>query len=354
MGFINYIKDKKDFCQLVDLLDLVDLELFDTKELDILTQYKLNEDNINFNNVINLCKFPICSDLYDKNKNCIEDAVFYKVVTYNQKEDLFILDKKTKHIIVDNINLYYWYSRINYLFSSKRHINFTKDSIDEYTILTIQDIKEEIVNMVRNRQDELMKLNYDRLYKEGENLIKDEDLIDNLTQEVKINYVYDINMYDIKPKLDYIYTGRKNSSLVVENNLAYFILMYLRDKQQILDLTDNAFYKTIDDNCYDARNLNEKFYKHEKKMEIYEELKSSLEIDEDLNRFKAIIYAVKQAGKTVVINDNKYDNFINKRHCPCDIEVGTYHSGHIALKDIKTVKFSRKVLFDIEEYNKGL
>lgn len=354
MSLMDYIKGNKDFCQLVDFLDLVDLKYFNEKELVHLEEYKLNNKVINTSNIVNLSKYPIYLKSYDISK-CLDNAIFYNVVNHSRKEDCFVLDKQTKHIVLDKVNLYYLYSKIHYLFNSKSEINFLKSIIDEYTILTIQDVKKEILSLIKHRQDELIKQNYDKLYNDGKNLINNEDdFIEKLENKIKSYFVLGVNIEDIKPNLSYMGRNNTRNKLNLDSNLNYFIVLYLRDKKEILNLIDTQFENFINEDSYDIKHQNEEFYMYEKMIEIYNDIKSDVEIDTDLIKFKTILSATKQAGKTITINDKKYDNHINKNCNVSKIEIGTYHSGYIQLKDIKTMKYGRKVLFDVEEFNRSL
>lgn len=342
MNFLDYIEGKIDFLKINDLLDLIDLTKLSEDDL-----VKVNESAKD--NIICLCKYPISTDNYDF-KNYLNEVVLYKYINYANKQDFFIVDKNTKSIIIDISNIVYQFSTINYEVFNKKVINdLLKDSIGDYKLYDAQCLNLEVLRFIDDKTDELIQLNYDKIYMDGKSSITDEmKSIEQITNDIKINYIYDKEIS--KPKLDYVFNDSSSVFNYYQDKKNYFMILYLRDKNNVLDMIDEEFYKAINSNNYRVQSLNREFYMYEKRKEIAGKLKSYNENDIYLNQFKEIISAIKLAGKTVTINGNKYDNRIDSSRYYTEIEIGSYKSGRIKIKDIKTVSFGKKVLFDLDEF----
>lgn len=340
MRFLDYIEGKVDFLEIVDLLDLVDTNKLSKDDCEKLSVVNIKE-------VIALCKYPVSLDLYNHN-DYIKDIVLYKAISYSNKEDFFIVDKDSKAIIIDIDSISYKFMYINYeVFKINEIKNLIKDSIGDYKIYDINSLNLEVLNTIKDKTNMLLEINYDDIYKKGEDLI-DDKTIDRITNDIKIKYIYDKEI--INPEFDYVFSDSSSVFNYYNNKKNYFIILYLRDKAKILELVEEEFYRAVKDDNYRVQSLNKEFYMYEKTKEISCELISHNKEDIYLNQCKAIISAVKLAGKTVTVNGTKYDNFTDNSGLFTEIEIGSYRTGHIKIKDIKTVSFGRKILFDLDKF----
>ena len=289
MKFLDYIEGKIDFLEINDLFDLIDISKLSKEDLK-----KVNENNEN--RIICLCKYPISTDNYDF-KNYLNKVVLYKYITYANKQDFFIVDKNTKSIIIDISNIEYQFRTINYeVFNRKLIYDLIKESIGDYKIYKAQSLNKEVLKAIEDKTDELIKLHYDSIYERGNSFIKDEiETIEQITNDIRINYILDIEIS--KPKLDYVFNDSYSVFNYYQDKKNYFMVLYLRDKSNVLDMVEDEFYKAINSDNYRVQSLNKEFYMYEKRKEIAGKLKSFNENDIYLNQFKSIISAIKLVSR---------------------------------------------------------
>lgn len=344
MSFIGYIKNNQDFCQLVDLLDLVDVKEITKDELKVLDDYKLKTGNFNTSKVITLCKYPA----YTKTKNedyYLKNAISYNLITTGSPEQFFLVDNETKQIIIDFSKLEYLFSRINSTIFFKGNDKIFKTNIDDYEIKSFEYIKEELLDTINKKQNQLITEYKDKLYNIAKAQVDEDKLKQKAINDAKHNYILDKKVEDDKPNIDYLFNADKTIYSKFNDNCSYFIFLYMRDKQKLLDITEQEFIKIIHDNSYHTEFLSLKLYIYEKQKEISDNIKKTLESDEELNKLKEIVNILKQAGKTVVINGDKYKNNIIKTTGYEDIKVGAVDNKYILLSDIKTIMFGKKLLY---------
>lgn len=348
MSFVGFIKNNQDFCQVVDLLDLVDLKQLTEEEIKSLDDYKVKTGTFNNSKVLHLCKCPI----YTKTQNeeyYLNNAISYKLVHNDTLQQFMLADNDKKTIIIDFCKLGYILSSINSTLFFKGNNKIFKTNIDGYEVKSFEFIKETLANFIKERQYDLITKYRDDIYnitkaeltKKELTKANDKDQDSTFINMAKANYLLNRNIEDIKPSLDYLLD--KSESTICDN-YNYYISLYIRDNNKLLDLIEKEFLDEFKNN-FDFNLLNNlKFYSYEKQVEVSNKIKPTFETDEELNILKEILNCLNQAGKTVVINGNKYVNNIISSNYYDKIKLGTGNKT-ILLSDVKTVMFGKKVLY---------
>lgn len=341
MSFLNYLDNKQDFLTTTDLLDLIDLNTLSKEENEIINNFKTKTK------YIELAKTPIYhpSSNFD-NESILDNAILYKKADYSTSEKYFTIDKISKAIVIYSNYSYEFYSLEYKLFEPGKHLlDFKKRKLEDYNIYFYGDILKEYVNFVSNKENQLIYENYSLLYEHGKNQIDLEKVDLDIIDKLKISYVYDENIKE--ESFDYI--SESNSIFYyIQDKYEFFIINYLRDKNYISELIEHEFNKaleSIDKHEY----TNQRFYKFERTKELKNLLEESFKKDRKLNMYKTIYNASLLAGKTINVNDNKYENFVYKPALVDRFQIGRY-GNYINFEDIKKITFGRKMLFDITNY----
>lgn len=344
MSFIGYIKNNQDFCQLVDLLDLVDIEKLTNEELTVLDNYKIKTGKFNTSKVINLCKYPVYTKTKDEDFY-FKNTIAYNLITTGSPQSFFLIDNKKKQIIIDFSTLQYQLSKINSTLFFKGNDKIFKANIDDYDIKSYDGIKEELLNTINEKQNQLISEYQDKLYNIAKLQVDENILKNGAINKAKLNYILDKTIDDDRPNIDYLFNADKTIYSKFNDNCDYFIILYIRDKEKLIDITQEEFIKIIDNNSYHTEFLSIKLYIYDKQKEISDNIKTSLESDDELNRLKEIVKCLNQAGKTVTINGERYKNNIIKTSCYEHMKVGSVDNKSILLLDIKTIIFGKKLLY---------
>lgn len=339
MSFLNYLENKQDFLTNVDLLDLIDLNLFSKEEKEEINLFKQKRE------YIELAKIPIYDLSCDKN-SILDGAILFKKVHYSSSDKYFLIDKISKTIIIYRDYLYELHFLEYALFDCKKKIlDFKKNRLEDYKIYFYEDILKEYINFVNNKENELIYENYSLLYEHGKNKLDLEKVDLDIIDKLKISYVYDENIEE--ESFDYI---SKSDSIFyhMQDKYEFFIINYLRDKNYISELIENEFNKALE--SIDIHEYtNQRFYKFERTKELKNLLEESFKKDRKLNMYKTIYNASLLAGKTINVNDNKYENFVYKPALVDRFQIGRY-GNYINFEDIKKITFGRKMLFNIVNY----
>lgn len=345
MSFLNYLDNKQDFLTNKDLLDLIDINLLSKEEKERFKEYKMKKK------YLTMSKSPIYYPR-DCDEDILNDVILFKECSYSSSDKYILFDRISNSIIYYAPLKYTFYDYEFDIFNkdlSKHLLDFIKNQLDCFNIYYYSNLLESCQNFINDKEKELFGENYSHIYEEGKKQIKDfEELDKEIANNLKHLYIYDEKIEE--EEFSYIYGMSSVFSYMKEKN-EFFIIKYLRDKDYILRLVEEEFYKEIQ-----SKNKNkytsERFYRFERKKELQKELIKSFENDKELNMYKAIYKAHSLAGKTININGTKYENHVSKpynKDIIDNIEIGRY-SDCIKFKDIKKITFGKKVLFDITNY----
>lgn len=339
MSFLDYLDNKQDFLTTTDLLDLIDLNLLLKEEKEKINPFKQKKE------CIELSKTPIYDFSCNKN-NILDNAILFKKNHYSSSDKYFLIDRISKAIIIYNYCLYDFHLLEYTLFNcEKKILDFKKNRLEDYKIYFYEDILKECINFINNKENELIYENYSLLYEHGKNEVDLEKIDLNIIKKLKVSYIYDEKIEE--KSFDYI---SKSDSIFyyMKDKYDFFIINYLRDKNYISELIENEFNKaleSIDTHKY----TNQKFYEFERTKELKNQLEESFNNDKKLNMYKTIYKASLLAGKTININDRKYENYVYKPDFIDRFQIGRY-GDCINFEDIKKITFGRKLLFDIANY----
>lgn len=345
MSFLNYLENKQDFLTDTDLLDLINLNLLSKEENEKTKDFESNTK------YLHLAKVPVYyPNSYDK--NILNDVILYKELSYSNAQKYILVDKLSKSIIIYDKPAYEFTSLEYVMFGHKERKNlldFKKRKLGDFNIYSYEDILKEYIDFVNNKENELIHENYSFLYEQGKNQIENLEKLDlTITNKLKLRYIYDEEIEE--ESFDYTHN---NDSIFhhIQDKYDFFFTKYLRDKNYISELLEDEFYKALS-NIDKRKYTNERFYKFEREKELKKELIKSFENDRELNLYRTICKATELAGKTLNVNGTKYENHLSKPYNAeymGDIEIGRY-SDYVKIKDVKTITFGRKVLFDIANY----
>lgn len=340
MSFVGFIKNNQDFCQVVDLLDLVDLKQLTEEEIKSLDDYKVKTGTFNNSKVLHLCKCPI----YTKTQNeeyYLNNATSYKLVDNDTTQQFMLVDNDKKTIIIDFCKLGYMLSRINSTLFIKGNVKIFKTNIDDYEIKSFDFINEELFNNIENIQKELINKHQDKLYDIAKEVVNDSASEENFINMAKSVYLLDKDIEEDNPNVEYLLD--KNDCKIYTNS-DYYIVLYLRDKEKFSNALEEEFDRIVDNKLHTTTLNSLKFYAYKMTKDTFNKLKSDFQKDKELNNLKEILNCLNQAGKTIVVNGNKYKNNIIKSDYYDKIQIGTGNKT-ILLSEVKTVMFGKKVLY---------
>jgi hypothetical protein len=158
-------------------------------------------------------------------------------------------------------------------------------------------------------------------------------------------------MFDRLIKLTDAYVRDKHNSLdaVKTPELHEDSYFYSNDKRTFREIVENVFLNIVygtDD--WSGKELLTDIVMYYTCLEMKESIKEELVNNYELNKMREVLRSLKKAGKTVMINDKKYEN-----HTIYDESyyIGTGKSC-IHAKDVKEIKFGKNVLFNEENFKK--
>ena len=352
MSLIKYLNNEVDFLFAGDFISLLKDDCFSEDDLSKIKEYLKNKDDIMLTS-----KHPI----YDFEGEYLEDTYILKDVRYSSKDDLYLIDKKNKNIILFENSIRIKLRFLSYDLSlSINEDNKFKSNLDGYNLYDYYELRKEYYEFLTSKTNELIKKHYDELYLLGKNIFLEDvdnsnhdkklnELKNSLLNELKFEYIKSKNIDE--PVYEYIH--KLDSSIFYkpysdkERNLELKLLIYLSDKKSLEKMIDDEFEKAIScDKCYPINRTHVLFFINEYKKALKDEYLQSIQTDSKLNRYKQIIEASLKAGKTININGFKYDNILTTNIN--NLEIGSYGK-YISFDEIKVMKYGRNILFDISK-----
>ena len=333
---IDYIEGREEYFEEKFLYDLFKEKLVPDKEPGYIPVSKLPHI------------FLKGSDYATK---CVYDVT---IIKDKEKQDLLLIDKVEKIIIVDRRTVYGNMYAIPY--DEKRRAVYEDlflDYLGEYKIILLDKLGEEIITFIEGTEKKLNDANLDTLSSYGEKLVLGpiSDLRNHLLKELKVSYVLGYPLLE-ELKTEYIVLSQSKFKYYKQNLKTYFHIIhiqYLRCKDSLNDELEKAYNDTI--NSKDASFFHITAYKHMAKLELYNTYKDKIEEDDDLETQVNIVDFLSTCGKKVTINGDKYENVVALNNWSTGIEVGsaTKECGLISINDINIIKFGKKVFSILEE-----
>ena len=340
-NFIKFIENKIDFIKNDDLLALIDKNKLSNEEIKLLASKE--------SNYLILSKDVVGNNRCKKEEfSPIEGVINYILTTHNTKYNYFLVDKKEKFIILNEVEVL---SKLR-LKDTKLNTKIEKeglfeDEIEGYKIFTLSKIQSSMKKIISNINHEMIYVNYDDLYERGKKEIFDVNgFVKNTKQDIITNYIKDKNFK--KDEVNFITELRCSKFYEYENNRS-LIIEYLREPQKFITDLKEEFNKIISIDSNQVNYLCERFYRLEKHEEILREILPEIKLDENINAKRTIIRNLQYGGKTVKVNGIKVDNRV---YCyNGKFELNGIKGTTINLDDIYEITYGKKVLYKRELNN---
>lgn len=348
MNLIKYFKGERNFILMNDLVEVLDEGKYN--QVDWKKFENKNKE------ALIIAKYPIFK------LGVFQENVFkLKEVSYSSKYDLFIVDNENKVIILDEDNVAMKIRYINHdIFSSINKTDWFKCNLNEYKVYLHDNLIKQMDCFLERESAGLIKKHYEYLYTNGENFCREnyhqEDvklskLISSLVNELKIEYIFEDEV--IKPKYEYISALQVSKLYKNYSSTGYsdeLLLLYVNDRKELSKLVEFEFNRAIaEKDNYSVQSINNRFFRNELKGKLRVEKIEEFKMDNQLKIYKEIIKSLKNGGKTVTINDKKYDNRADRSNIN-ELRIGSYKTGYVKFDEVEVIKFGRKELFNIKNF----
>lgn len=288
----------------------------------------------------------------DMNYTYLTDVVIYR--EHNKSQHMIVVDKLTKTILINADSVKWSIRNVSYTEALKIINDNLIKELDGYKIKTLSSLRDEFIDTVRYVEKSLTDKNNDLISNYGKKYLEEElknsKYKNEILDEIKLDFIFN-RTENIKPTTNYlshhysskfhnVYYNHSNSNVLTD-----LMLEYLRDKDKLIEDLKEEYYMGLNHFDSESNKYNRRIYLYNYKNKLLNEKKDEIFNDSDLINKKSIIEALHKAGKTVIINDIKYDKVISKDY-KGNIEIGSYKgNGPISIDDVNTIQFGGKTLY---------
>jgi hypothetical protein len=363
MSFINFVENKQEFLKQLDLLDFVDLKSVNSSAIDLIHEY-LHCTALKNQFVLGVKKYPVFISEYEY----IPDGVEFSYAG----ESFLYANRTSNTIIVDEIvfgkmleSLYYmilewtcyglsksYQSRGDSALEEIQKLNKPKllENVRRYKIYSKTNIQNEANIEINNILNKFVLENtdfvYEKLKKHISTYKKEETLRDECRATIRFNYYLNTELESELESCDFsrvLYTNTEFKERKLLN-------LFITNKEIFAKEVINEFVNIInewDKGTFSTDMVFEQFAKYHMCKKLYPSVIDDLNNDYELNKMRKAWEILKDVGKTVTINGEKYTNkMTGKSYC-----IGGPGKAIFA-GDIKEIKFGKKILFTEEEFRK--